>query len=247
MGQDVAIIGHGAVLELRFDRPEKKNAITGAMYDRMTAALAAPGPAVRAILFTATGETFTAGNDIKDFLAMRDLMDAPPARFIDALATATIPLVAAVNGPAIGVGATMLLHCDLVYAAPTATLAMPFVDLGLVPEAGSSMLLPARIGLARATAMLLLSEAMPAAEAHAAGLVNAIVPQPEMHALAAAQRLAAKPPAALAASRALLRQGAEALAAHMRAEQAAFSTALAGPEAREAFTAFLERRPPQFD
>lgn len=242
---DLQIIGHGSVLELRIDRPEKKNAITGTMYIAMTEAMARPGH--RVVLFSATGDVFTAGNDIKDFLAIKDLVDAPAARFIRALAQSDRPMVAAVSGPAIGIGGTLLLHCDLVYAAPTATIAMPFVDLGLVPEAGSSLLLPARIGFARATAMLLLGEVMNATEALAAGLLNAIVPASELgtHALAAAQRLAQKPPAAMMASRALLRRGRDALLAQMDAEQAAFTVALGGPEAKEAFTAFLERREPQ--
>jgi len=239
------------VLELRFNRPEKKNAITGAMDDTLTAALedALARPAVRAVLIAAEGDTFTAGNDIKDFLAMTGgLADAPPARFIHAIATFGKPLVAAVNGPAIGVGATLLLHCDLVYASPEASLSVPFVDLGLVPEAGSSVLLPARVGFARAASLLLLGEAMDAASACTAGLVNAVIPAGALrdHARAKARKLAAKPPQALAATRALMRGELGALHAQMRLESAAYSRALKGPEAREAFTAFLERRPPNF-
>ncbi len=252
MTQDLILIDEAdGVLELRFNRPEKKNAITGAMYDTLTAALRDAGarPAVRAVLIAAEGDMFTAGNDIKDFLAMSGgLAGAPPARFIHAIATFGKPLVAAVNGPAIGVGATLLLHCDLVYASPGASLSVPFVDLGLVPEAGSSMLLPSRVGFARAAALLLLGEPMDAEAAHGAGLVNAIVPAAELrgHARAKAQRLAAKPPAALAATRALMRGEPGALQAQMQLESAAFSKALQGAEAREAFNAFLERRPPDF-
>lgn len=244
--RDVQVIEHGAVLELRLDRVDKKNAITGAMYRTMTAAMARPEH--RVVLFSAAGDTFTAGNDIKDFLSMKDLVDAPAAQFIRALAQSTRPMVAAVSGPAIGIGGTLLLHCDLVYAAPSATIAMPFVDLGLVPEAGSSLLLPARVGYARASAMLLLGEVMGAQDALQCGLLNAIMPADELaaHAMQAAQRLARKPRAALMASRALMRQGQAALLAQMDAEQAAFTTALGGAEAREAFTAFLERRVPQF-
>jgi len=239
------------ILELRFNRPDKKNAITGAMYGTLAAALqdAAERPAVRAVLIAAEGDMFTAGNDIKDFLAMSGgLAGAPPARFIHAIATFGKPLVAAVNGPAIGVGATLLLHCDLVYASPEASLLVPFVDLGLVPEAGSSMLLPARVGFARAAAMLLLGEPMDAEAACTAGLVNAVVPATALrdHARAKAQKLAAKPPGALAASRALMRGEPGALHAQMQLESAAFSKALQGTESREAFTAFLERRAPNF-
>lgn len=235
---------HGPVLELRLDRVDKKNAITGAMYDGMTAAMAAaPGQGIRAIVFTAAGPVFSAGNDIRDFLAMPSLEDAPAARFIRGLVTNTLPMVAAVCGPAIGIGTTLLLHCDLVYAAATATLAVPFVVLGLVPEAGSSVLLPARIGMARASAMLLLGETMDATTALQAGLFNAIVDGAMLddHALSAAARLAAQPPQALAASRALMRPAGP-LHDAMRAEERAFSHALQGPEARAAFTAFLSRK-----
>ena len=239
------------VLELRFNRPEKKNAILGAMYDTLTAALhdAADRPAVRAVLIGAEGDAFTAGNDIKDFLAMSGgLQDAPPARFINAIAAFGKPLVAAVQGAAVGVGTTLLLHCDLVYASPAATFSVPFVDLGLVPEAGSSLLLPQRMGHARAAALLLLGEAMDAPAALAAGLLTAVVPAEGLHAhaLGKARKLAAKPAAALAATRVLMRGDLAALHARMRQEEVAFSHALASADAREAFAAFLERRPPRF-
>ena len=251
MQQQILVHEADGVLELCFNRPEKKNAITGAMYDALTAALlnAAERPAVRVVLIAGAGETFTAGNDIKDFLGMTGgLGDTPPSRFINAIATFTKPLVAAVHGPAIGVGATLLLHCDLVYASPEASLLVPFVDLGLVPEAGSSMLLPMRVGFARAAALLMLGEAMDAQEALAAGLVNAIVPIDTLHSHARgkAQKLAAKPPGALAATRVLMRGAPGALHDHMLQESAAFSKALKSAEAREAFTAFLERRAPDF-
>jgi len=240
------------ILQVLFDRVEKKNAITGAMYLALADALtmAEAQPSVRAVLLGGVGETFTAGNDLKDFLTMTGGLSAsPPSRFIRAITTFGKPIVAAVGGPAIGVGTTLLLHCDLVYASPAATLRVPFVDLGLVPEAGSSWLLPARIGYARAAAMLLLGEAMDAEAALAAGLFNAVVPGEALMAFARgkALALAAKPPAALAATRALLRGAPDALHAQMERESAAFSVALAGAEAKEAFTAFLERRDPNFD
>jgi enoyl-CoA hydratase/carnithine racemase len=248
MSDTILIHEAGGVLELRFNRPDKKNAILGAMYDTLTAALldAAARPDVRAVLIGAEGDAFTAGNDIRDFLAMQGgLGDAPPARFIRAIATFAKPLVAAVQGPAVGVGTTLLLHCDLVYASPAATFSAPFVDLGLVPEAGSSLLLPARMGYARAAALLLLGEAMDATAALSAGLLTGIVPAEELqdHARAKARKLAAKPAAALAASRALMRGDPAALHARMREEEAAFTRALASPEARAAFAAFLNRPP----
>ena len=247
MTTDILRIRHGAVAELRFNRPSKKNAITGAMYGALTAALsdAAADEGTRAVLITGAGDTFTAGNDIADFLASSGQEELPAVRFIHAIAAFPKPLVAAVGGPAIGVGTTLLLHCDLVYAAPEARFAVPFVDLGLVPEAGSSMLLPTALGAHRANAMLLLGEAMDAQAAAAAGFV-ALAPAEALHAQAldAAARLAAKPPAALMASRALVRRGGEAIRAHMRVEEAAFATALAGPEARRALEAFLNRRAP---
>lgn len=247
MPPDILVIRHGPVTELRFNRPSKKNAITGVMYDALTTALsnAIADESTRAVLITGEGDTFTAGNDIADFLALSGQAEVPAIRFIHAIAVFPKPLVAAVGGPAIGVGTTLLLHCDLVYAAPAARFAVPFVDLGLVPEAGSSMLLPRAVGTHRASAMLLLGETMNAQAAEAAGFV-AIVPAEALHAhaLAAAQRLAAKPPAALQASRALIRGDTDAIRAHMRLEEAAFATALAGPEAHHAFTAFLNRRAP---
>ena len=251
MTQDILIHEADGVMELCFNRPEKKNAITGAMYDALTAALADASvrPTVRAVLVAGAGDTFTAGNDIKDFLAMSGELDGVPAgRFIRALAAFGKPLIAAVGGPAIGIGATLLLHCDLVYASPEASLSVPFVDLGLVPEAGSSLLLPLRVGFARAAALLLLGEPMDAEAARTAGLVTALVPAAALreHAHGKARKLASKPPAALAATRALMRGDPGALLDRMDQESAAFAEALRGAEAREAFTAFLERRAPNF-
>lgn len=248
MTDPILIHEAGGVLELRFNRPDKKNAITAAMYGALSGALhdAAARPAVRAVLLGAEGDVFSAGNDIRDFLAMPGgLADAPPARFIHAVAGFPKPLVAAVQGPAVGVGVTLLLHCDLVYASPAATFSTPFVNLGLVPEAGSSLLLPARMGHARAAALLLLGEAIGADAALAAGLLTAVVPAADLHAHARAKALllAAKPAAALDASRALMRGDRDALHARMRQEEDAFSQALASPEARAAFAAFLDRRP----
>ena len=250
MTDPILIHDADGVLELRFNRPDKKNAILGAMYDALTHALQDAGTrdAVRAVLIAAEGDAFTAGNDIRDFLAMGGGLErSPPARFIHAIATFAKPLVAAVQGPAVGVGTTLLLHCDLVYASPAATFSVPFVDLGLVPEAGSSLLLPARMGHARAAALLLLGETIGVEAALSAGLLTGIVPPESLqaHARAKAQALAAKPAAALAATRALMRGDSAALHARMRAEGAAFSNALASPEARAAFASFLDRKVPR--
>ncbi len=249
---EVFVSRAGGVLELRLDRAAKKNALTFAMYAALTEALAQAhsDPAVRAVLVTASGETFCAGNDIADFLKPRDDFGAaPPSRFIEALAGFDKPLVAAVQGPAVGIGATMLLHCDLVYASPTARLRMPFVSLGLVPEAGSSLLLPRRVGDAVAAEMLLLGAWIDAERAKELRLVNAIVAGPGELAPFARQRaaeLAACPPGALRMTRALLRGDAAAVRTRIGSEAAAFAQCLTSPEAKEAFNAFLERRAPDF-
>jgi enoyl-CoA hydratase/carnithine racemase len=248
---EVVVSRTGGVLEARIDRAAKKNALTFAMYAALTEALqqARADPSVRAALITASGETFCAGNDIADFLKPReDFGAAPPSRFIEALVAFDKPLVAAVQGPAVGIGATMLLHCDLVYVSPTARLRMPFVSLGLVPEAGSSLLLPRRVGDVVAAEMLLLGAWIDAERARELRLVNAIVPSSELapFARARAAELAASPPGALRMTRALLRGDAEALRARIQKEAAAFAESLKSPEAKEAFNAFLERRPPDF-
>ncbi len=241
----VEVTENDGVIEIRLARPEKKNAITGAMYDTMTETLAQAARQARVVLFTAVGDSFCAGNALHDFLPFAgDFADAPAGRFIHALADHAHPLVAAIQGLAVGIGTTMLLHCDLVYAAPDSRLLTPFVDLGLVPEAGSSLLLPARIGLQRAAAMLLLGEPLAADAALNAGLLNEIVPRAHLqsHARARAASLAAKPPAALAAARALLRGDRATLADHMAREQRAFAAALRSDEARAALGAFFARR-----
>lgn len=236
----------GDVLLVRIDRPAKRNALTGAMYDAMTAALAEadrPESGIGAVVLTGTDGVFTAGNDIADFAAAGDPARGarPAGRFIRALAAVETPVIAAVDGPAVGVGTTLLLHCDLAYAAPGARFRMPFVDLGLVPEAGSSLLLPRRVGHARAAELLMLAEAFDAAEALRLGLVNAVVPAETLlaHALAQARRLACKPRAALSATRHLLRGDRAEVMAAIERETEAFSAALLTPEARAAFARFL--------
>ena len=240
----------GAVLSVTLNRPQKKNALTGEMYEALLAAFeAASGDeGVAALLLSGEGGVFTAGNDIGDFLASAqsaesESVSSPATRFIRALARFDKPLVAAVEGQAVGIGTTLCFHCDLVYAAPNARFLMPFVNLGIVPEAGSSMLAPIRFGRARAAEMLLLAEPFGAEKAREYGLVNAVIPADQLHAhaLEKAQALAAKPRAALLATRRLMRGDAEALYAHMEVETDEFGRAMRSPEAKAAFRAFLER------
>jgi enoyl-CoA hydratase/carnithine racemase len=242
----------GSVLSLEIRRPDKKNALTVAMYQALTRALAAAERSadVRVVLLHGQPDVFTSGNDLKDFLQEPALSDDHPAyRFVRAISAFSKPIVAAANGACIGVGATLLLHCDLVYAGQGASFALPFVNLGLCPEAGSSLLLPLAAGHARAAELLLLGEAFGVAQAAACGMVSAVLPDAEVlpHARAQARKLAQKPPAALRASKALMRQGfAAQVADAIRTECGQFQKQLQSQEAKEAFSAFLEKRPPDF-
>lgn len=248
MSEHILAAREAGVLELRFNRPEKKNAITNAMYGALADAVeAAAGDAsVRAILFTAAGDFFTAGNDLIDFAAIAtgQAGDAPRhvGRFLEACIRAEKPLVAAVQGHAVGIGVTMLLQCDLVYIAENAKLTTPFVDLGLVPENASSITMPARMGHARAFAMLGLGEPLFGRDAVAVGLANAALPAAEVEprARAAAQALAKKPAEALRLTKRLMRNP-DALLAHVLEEGALFAERLQSDEARAAFAAFLQR------
>jgi enoyl-CoA hydratase/carnithine racemase len=253
MTEHVRAKTEGGVLTLTLARPEKKNAITVAMYQALADELkrAEDDPAIRAVLFESEGDTFTAGNDIADFAAVasgavpRGDVGAPV--FLAALARAEKPYVAAVQGRAVAVGTTWLLHCDLVFVAEDAMLTTPFVNLALVPEAASSLLLPARIGHARAYAMFALGEAIDARTAVSLGLANAVVPGSELgaRALTAARALAERPLGALKATKRLMRDAAL-IAAVMERENAIFRERLKSPEAAEAFRAFAERRAPDF-
>lgn len=249
MSEPIAIIVEQGVMEIHIDRPDKKNALTAPMYRAMTAALeeASARADIGALLFAGRGDAFCAGNDLKDFMAGPE-GGAAAFAFIRAIAAFDKPIVAAVQGLAVGVGTTMLFHCDLIYAAPDARFIMPFVNLGIVPEAGSSLLAPATLGHAKAAAMLLLGEPMDAATADQAGLVTAIVPADALlaHARAKAAALVAKPPQALALTRRLMRGDPSVLAARIEEEAKLFSQTLASPEAQEAFTAFFEKRAPVF-
>lgn len=237
------------IAEIRFDRPAKKNAITAAMYAAMRDALlgCAVDESVRIVLFTAAGDSFTAGNDLADFLGVREGEQAVTG-FLKAIATAPKPLVAAVRGNAVGVGTTMLLHCDIVVASETARLQVPFVNLGLVPEAASSLLLPRVIGHQRASAMVLLGEALDAATALAAGLVNRVVPDADLDAVArqVAANIAAKAPTAVRLAKRLLKGDPAATLARMDEEGVHFAAQLKSAECREAIAAFYDKRAPDF-
>ena len=249
MSEHIAVIEQAGVLEIHIDRPDKKNALTTAMYRAMTAALADASARadIGAVLFAGRGDAFCAGNDLKDFLAGPE-GGAAAFAFIRAIAAFDKPLVAAVQGLAVGVGTTMLFHCDLIYAAPDARFVMPFVNLGIVPEAGSSLLAPALMGHAKAAAMLMLGEPMDAQGADRVGLVTAIVPADQLldHARARAAALMAKPPQALAVTRRLMKGDPAMLTARIEEEARLFRESLTSPEAQEAFTAFFEKRAPVF-
>lgn len=243
----------GGVMTLRMNRPDKRNALTQAMYTGLADGLdaAAADPGVRVVVITGTGGAFTAGNDLGDFLAEapRDGTERPVGRFLRTISGFPKPLVAAVDGVAVGVGTTMLLHCDLVYAADTARFQLAFINLGLVPEAASSLLLPRMIGTARASELLMLGEAFSAADAERFGIVNRVVPADALATLVAerAAALAAKPAGALRATKQLLRQSTTATVAERMAEEGdLFAAGLRSPEAREAMTAFMEKRKPDF-
>jgi len=241
----------GPVFTIRLDRPEKKNAISLAMYEALTAALkaAAEDPAVRVAVIRG-GDDFSAGNDIADFLAGGGEAGLTPiVDFLDALSAFPKPLVAGVRGAAIGIGTTLLLHCDVVLATPSARFALPFVQLGLVPEAASSLLLPAALGRLKASWWLLTGEGFDAEAARDAGLITRLIAETtlEMELDAVAARLAALPPAALRRTKALLREPQEAAVREaMTREVEAFAAQLKSAEAKEAFTAFLEKRKPDF-
>lgn len=246
----VAVESAEGVVSVRLQREEKKNALTVAMYAAMADALEAvkADPAARVVLFTGGPRVFTAGNDLQDFLDPgRD--GTAVGRFMQALLHFDKPAMAAVNGYAVGIGTTMLLHCDLVVAATDAKLKMPFVDLGLVPEFGSSMLLPRLVGMQRASALLLMSEMFSGQQAYEFGIATTAAPPERVQevALEQARRLARKPPSAVRKTKALLRQATrEAAEPVIEREAALFLEALGSDEAREAMAATLEKREPKF-
>ncbi len=251
---DVKITLVNGVQCLRFTRADKKNAITGAMYEALSAALdrGEEDDAISVHVFLGSGGSFSAGNDLKDFMAHATSgqkgMPVPALEFVRRLPRVTKPMIAAVDGLAVGIGTTLLLHCDLVYASPATTLRTPFLDLALVPEAGSSFLAQ-RMGYQRAFELLCLGASFDAARAEQAGLINRIMSADKVEpaALAAAQALAAKPPAALRAARDLMRGvDADAVKDKIEEEAKVFAACLESAEAQEAFKAFFEKRRPDF-
>lgn len=240
------------VLRIQFNRPERKNAITAAMYGTIAEALkqADADNAVRVVFLSGTRDCFTSGNDLNDFLQNPPQgEDSTVARFLAGISQLNKPLVAAVNGPAVGVGTTLLLHCDLVYAGTNARFQMPFANLGLCPEAASSLILPVMIGHQRAAELLMLGEPFDAARAQELGLVNAIFDDAEYQerAYARAKQLAGQPPNAMRITKALLKRSQRAAVAEtMRIESADFMRMLREPEALEAMTAFMQKRKPDF-
>jgi enoyl-CoA hydratase/carnithine racemase len=252
MTEQVQIEKSNGILTLTLARPDKKNALTNEMYGALADAIegAENDAAVRVILIRGEGDSFTAGNDLGEFAAVaagKATGERHVTRFIQWLGRSTKPLVAAVQGRAVGVGTTMLLHCDLVVLADNALLSTPFISLALVPEAASSILMPLRLGHARAFEMFALGEPVAARVALEWGLANRVVPLEKLdaEAIALAQRLAKQPLGSLVATKKLMRNG-DMLVKQMQAEGEYFEARLKSAEAREAFQAFAERRPPDF-
>src|SRR5580700_9440820 len=249
---DIVTERSGSILRVQFNRPGKKNAMTSSMYIAFADVLnaAAKDDNIRVILWHVAGDSFCAGNDVEDFLKNPPGPgDSPQAILMKALMNFDKPLVTAVQGAAVGGGTTMLTHCDFVYAGESAKFQMPFINLGLVPEFGSSCSLPAWLGHLRASELLLLGLAFGAARALELGLVTQVVPEPKVLATATqtAQQLAAKPAGALQTCKKLLKRSArEQMEQAMRVENEAYAVLLRSPDAREALTAFLEKRKPEF-
>lgn len=251
---DILSTKENGVLTLEFNRPERKNAITAAMYQSMADAITAAeqDTAVRAILIVGKPEIFTAGNDLEDFMKSgRDVAveERSVYKFMLALSGATKPVVAAVSGAAVGIGTTLLMHCDLVYAADNAKFSMPFVQLGLCPEFASSLLLTQIAGYPRAAEKLMLGEAFLAQEALEMGLVSKVLPAAELLAFAQGQaaKLVALPASSIRATKQLMKAARKGpVAEAMAAENTYFGAMLGAPEAKEAFTAFFEKRKPDF-
>lgn len=253
MSNHVTVHSAQGVLTLTLTRSDKMNALTSAMYATLADALIGSevDPAVRVIVIRGEGAIFTAGNDLAEFAALAvgtaAVGESQVVRFLRALAACTKPVVAAVNGRAVGVGTTMLLHCDFVVLSDDALLSTPFVNLALVPEAASSLLLPARIGYARAFEMFALGKPISAAQALAWGIANRVVPPADLHGEAhqVAGLLAKQAAGSLKMTKQLM-QKAAAVTAQMNVEGVQFAERLRSPEAREAFAAFAEKRAPDF-
>ncbi|MEH6526329.1 MAG: enoyl-CoA hydratase [Sneathiella sp.] len=251
MTNAIVVTIEDGIQKLKINRPEKKNALTQDMYAVLAKSLreAEQNPEIRVSLITGTEDSYTSGNDIMDFIQNpASGGDAPVVQFLYALAEIQKPLIAAVNGLAIGIGTTMLLHCDLVYASENASFALPFVNLALVPEAASSFLLPRMLGHQRAAELLLLGENFSATAALDAGIVNAVTAsgQVEETAMAAARKLSKKAPEAVRLTKSLMKGNVDQVKASMETELQAFGSRLTSPEAMEAMQAFMERRSPDF-
>ncbi|AEG92004.1 enoyl-CoA hydratase [Ramlibacter tataouinensis] len=249
---DILVHAEAGVMTLTLNRLERKNSLTAAMYEALAGAVASAeaDPAVRVVVLQGHETIFSAGNDIGDFLHKPPAgLDSPVFRFLRGIATFPKPLLAAVCGPAVGVGTTMLFHCDLVYAGDNAAFSMPFVNLGLCPEAASSLLVPQMMGYHRAAEALLLGEPFMAEAALEVGLVNRVLPPTEANAYAQAQarKLAAKPLSSLVETKRLMKKGQQPqVLAQMQEEGASFGRMLTEPAAKEAFGAFLDKRKPDF-
>jgi enoyl-CoA hydratase/carnithine racemase len=252
MTNEISVECADGVMTITFNRPDKKNAITSAMYQAMTAAFARAhdDPGVRAILVRGSAGVFSAGNDLEDFMkAPPTGENAPVLQFLHGISTAQKPVVASVAGVAVGIGTTLLLHCDLVYAADSATFSLPFTQLALCPEAASSLLLPRIAGYPLAAEKLLLGEPFDAKEAHRMGIVNRLLPADEVDAFALAQaaKLAALPASSLRVTKMLMKRSSEReVHEQMKEEVVHFGRMLLAPEAREAMTAFFQKRKPDF-
>ncbi len=249
MSELVQVTVADGVQVIRMNRPDKKNALTLEMYGAMADALTAGGDdAAVGVQMLCGGADFSAGNDLGDFLTLSTLFGTPLERFLQALASSKKPLLAAVDGAAVGIGSTMLLHCDLVLAAESARFQFPFINLGLVPEAASTLLLPRLAGHARAAELLMLGDPFGPEQALAAGLINRIVPAADLEnaALALAARLAAKPRQAMAWTKALLKAAPEEVPARITREAERFVDCLKSAELKEAVAAFREKRAPDF-
>ncbi|MFT5590368.1 MAG: enoyl-CoA hydratase/carnithine racemase [Bradyrhizobium sp.] len=249
---DILISKENRILTMQFNRPEKKNAITAAMYQAMANALreADSDAEVRVILITGHPQIFTAGNDLEDFIKNPpQSMESPVHQFLHQISHASKPVVAAVSGAAVGIGTTLLLHCDLVYASEAAKFMMPFSQLGLCPEAASSLLFPQLAGYQRAAEKLLLGEAFMAEEAQQMGLVNKVLPADQLleFALAQATKLVRLPASSMLVTKRLMKAGqTAAIDARMREEGKDFGAMLGAPAAKEAFAAFFQKRKPDF-
>ena len=254
---DIEIQVRDGVQTIRLTRVDKKNAMTGAMYDAAREALLAAehDDEIAVHVFMGAGGVFSAGNDMNDFMRRAAMphtpgerVSAPSGEFIRVLPTLTKPMIAAVDGLAVGIGVTLLLHCDLIVASPAATFRAPFVNLGIIQEAGSSVIGPHRLGYNTAFELLVLGATWDAQRAREAGLVNWIVPAAELDAkaMALAHELAGKPRAALMAARQMLRGDTAAIQTAIEQETQIYTSLFKSPEAKEAFTSFLEKRKPDF-